>query len=167
MSTVDVLTLKRLGELLGYQQNGSLVWLKPRGRMPAGATAGSPDKDGYLCIRVDSKLYKAHHLVWYMHTGELPERLDHINGVRWDNRICNLRQATAQENGYNRGAQSNNSSGHKGVSKAMSGRYRARIKLGGREYNLGVFDTPEEASLAYKRAAKTTHGDFYHEPTSS
>lgn len=89
------------------------------------------------------------------------DHVDHINGNKLDNTRANLRICTHQENCCNRGVQSNNTSGAKGVSLLKStGRYMARIKQYGKSKYLGVFATPEEANAAYAKAAKEHFGEF-------
>lgn len=92
---------------------------------------------------------------------ECPEGLvvDHINGFGLDNRRCNLRVATHQQNLCNRGPTCRNQVGLKGVD-IRRGRYRAQIKVFGRKKHLGMFDTAEEAHAAYQAAARELHGEF-------
>ncbi len=76
--------------------------------------------------------------------------IDHINGVRNDNRICNLRDATPQINMQNKKtAHKNNKLGILGVSKRKDGKFQAQIKSNGERFHLGVFNTADDASAAY------------------
>ena len=60
---------------------------------------GSFDKDGYLIIKIKGKQFKAHRLAWFLYYGYFPNNeIDHINRIRTDNRICNLREVSRQEN---------------------------------------------------------------------
>ena len=62
-------------------------------------SSGSFDKDGYLIIKIKGKQYKAHRLVYAYFNGRFPpDEIDHINRVRSDNRIENLRACTRQQN---------------------------------------------------------------------
>ena len=86
---------------------------------------------------------------------------DHINGNGLDNSRSNLRVCFSSENQRNRGAQVNNTSGYKGVSRrAYRGDWQAQIWAKGKNRHLGYFKTPEEAHQAYCRAALEMHGEF-------
>lgn len=86
---------------------------------------------------------------------------DHINRDKLDNRIENLRTCTTSENMMNRGKQTNNTSGYKGVFWSIPAkRWRAQIVVMKKAIHLGLFDTPEEASTAYKKMAIKLHGEY-------
>lgn len=127
-----------------------------------GEAAGCHDGEGYRLINVRGYLYKAHRLAWLYVNGVWPEGMvDHENGVRDDNRLCNLRLATPGESQRNRGTPKHNTSGYKGVSwHKWSQRWRAQIGSNGRSIDLGRFDTPEEARQAYEAAATARFGAF-------
>ncbi len=133
-----------------------------RGNRPAGCVVGTDDGQGYLKIQVLGHRHKAHRLAWlYMH-GKFPDcEIDHINGVKSDNRIKNLRLASTLENCRNRGVRSDNKIGLKGVSfHPATGKYRAKISFGGKERSLGLHNTPEQAHAAYLFAARNEFGEF-------
>lgn len=127
-----------------------------------GDVAGWLTKLGYIDLRIDGVMYKAHRLAWFYVHGELPDGdMDHVNLVRSDNRIANLRPASRTQNQINREKSSKNKSGFKGVSwKPAAGRWVAQASYEGKKYHLGLFDTPEEASEAYKAFAAKYHGEF-------
>lgn len=103
-----------------------------------------------------------HRIAWIVVYGSIPNgmTIDHINGIKGDNRICNLRLATDCENSYHRPRKSDNSTGYKGVYQRENGKYRATITLNKKRENLGTFETKEEAYAAYCEAARRLHGEF-------
>lgn len=142
---------------------GEFRWkIRVANRVHVGDIAGSLDAYGYRAFRIAGKNYKAHRVAWFLHCGSWPSRqIDHINEVRDDNRLVNLRLATKAENGRNRGKNKNNTSGFKGVSEdKKQGRWFAVIGVGGRRVFLGYYDTPEKAHVAYCSAATKYHGTF-------
>jgi hypothetical protein len=93
-------------------------------------------------------------------TGEWPkEELDHINLVKGDDRWENLREAKHVENMRNLRGKSNGIVGLKGVGPKRD-KYRARIKIEGKEISLGSFDCPAAASFAYQISADKNFGEF-------
>lgn len=85
---------------------------------------------------------------------------DHVNHNKLDNRRSNLRTATDAQNMQNRSINANNKTGYKGVHLTPSGRYRSRIRHNKTGIHLGMFDTPRQAYLAYRRKAKELWGEF-------
>ena len=155
------LTANRLREILHYEPaTGTFTRLVYRSsNAKSGQIVGSPDKDGYLRFYIDGRLYGAHRLAWLYVFGEWPSKdLDHINRIKADNRIANLREVSHSENLQNTTLCSRNKSGFKGVSwYARTKRWVAHIKSEGRTKHLGYFDTPELAFAAYCDAAKQLH----------
>ena len=76
---------------------GDLIWLKGRGKAKTGSVAGTLLK-GYLQLRFEKVNYRCHRVAWFLHYGEQPYILDHVNNVKSDNRIVNLQEVTDQEN---------------------------------------------------------------------
>ena len=118
--------------------------------------------NGYRQGRIFSRQYYAHRVIWCIYYGEWPpNQIDHINGVRTDNSIGNLRLAVNSQNGRNRGKQSNNTSGYKGVSYYKSrGVWEANIQADGVKRRIGYFKTAEDAHQAYCERSKIIHGQF-------
>jgi hypothetical protein len=87
------------------------------------------------------------------------EQIDHVNGVKGDNRIANLREATPTQNVANTLARRNNKCGKKGVVLAR-GKWQAQIYPNGRQIKLGSFNSAEEAHAAYCSAARIYFGEF-------
>ena len=151
------LTQSRLKELLHYNPyTGIFNWIKRKGNV-----AGYSDK-GYIRIRVQDKLYAAHRLAWlYTHKTFPTNEIDHINRIKDDNRLINLREATRLQNNTNVGARANNTSGMKGVClHKPSGKWVAGISIKGKSKHLGYFTTKQEAHAAYCKAADEHHKEF-------
>jgi hypothetical protein len=126
--------------------------------------AGSLTEKGYIRIRFKNKNYMEHRLIFLLHNGYMPEIIDHIDGQRDNNFISNLREASNSENAINSKLNSTNKTGFRGVSFfKKSNKFRASIQKNGLKIHLGLFNTAEEASIAYKTAAAELHGDFTRE----
>lgn len=152
--------LSDIRSYLSYDpDSGDFVWLKPTSNMSryrAGDRAGCVGPDGYCSIRYFGKRYQAHRLAWFIVHGLWPDLIDHINGEKADNRIANLRLATKSQNAGNMRARS---SLGKGVRRAGA-KFMASVKCDGKNYYLGVYETPEEAHEAYCVAAREVFGEF-------
>lgn len=160
-----MLSLSRLKEALHYDPiSGQFTWLISRGPVRAGEPADHVNARGYVKIRLDGKVHSAHRLAFFYMTGTWPpNQVDHIDRVQTNNRWCNLRLATGSQNQANCGTQRNNVLGIKGVSKdkkPLKKPYIARIRVGGRLRYIGRFASAEEASSAYRAAAKQHYGEF-------
>lgn len=131
-----------LKEHLNYDSDtGFLDWISPSGNGDSKSLAGCEHHTGYIYIRLGGSIYPAHRLAWLYMTGKWPEnQIDHINGIKNDNRFCNLREATMSNNMMNRGIFKNNTSGFKGVSYKGK-KWRARCTVNKKQYNLGIFST--------------------------
>jgi hypothetical protein len=148
-------------------RNGELFWLhSPRvGKKVRGKLAGwHNSSNGYTCVTVFRRKSVMQRIVWIMHNGDIPSKMqiDHINRNKEDNRIENLRLCTQSQNSANRPSQTKNTL-YKGVSKYQQKRklrYTAHICVDNKQKNLGYFDTPEAAALAYNRAAIERFGEF-------
>lgn len=120
----------------------------------AGRVAGSANTNGYIQVKVNRRLYKVHRIIWLLETGEWPNQdIDHISGVRADNRFANLRSVSRSENCKNKKNPTTNTSGVIGVGwHKVTGKWRARIMSEGRSVNLGLFDDIRGAIAARKSA---------------
>lgn len=154
------LTAEYVREVLNYNsETGAFTWrVGSSSRTPAGSVAGSLKDCGYIIICIKNTMYRAHRLAWLYTYGEWPaEQVDHINGVRCDNRIQNLRKASSAQNLQNlRKPHADNITGLLGVSRNRNG-FRARIKVDGKVIHLGTFKTPEIAHSAYLSAKRKYH----------
>lgn len=160
----STLSLEDLKRVLTYNpETGIFIWAERTGRrVKAGDLAGAKTAHGYIAIRVYRKNYLAHRLAYFYVNGKWPEQfIDHINGIRNDNRIENLRQATMLENNRNTKNRVTNTSGFKGVSfNRNTGRWVARLKIKNQRSLRGAYATAEEAGAAYKEFAKQAYGEF-------
>ena len=113
-------------------------------------------RKGYLVGAFDGRHFKAHRVAWALHSDEWPcSQIDHKNGDRKDNRICNLRVVTNLENCRNMAMKINNRSGVTGVYwQKRAKKWRAAIVISRKENHLGFFDTIEEAAKARDAAMK-------------
>src|SRR5581483_1831371 len=145
----------RLQRLLNYDpETGIFNWRGGHKKVRAGMVAGTPDKDGYISICIDRRLYKAHRLAWLWMTGEWPEdEIDHRDLARANNRFSNLREATHAQNAFNREKRGYTFDKRRDV-------FVARIRDGGKYRHLGQFGTAKEATAAYNKAAALIHREF-------
>lgn len=163
MAAANSLTAARLREVLHYESlTGVFTWLVQTQRLQTkvGDVAGGIKPSGYVCIGIDGKRYRAHRLAWLWMTGQWPvDQIDHINGIRSDNRLSNLREASRSLNSQNqRRAYSNNKTGFLGVSwSKQAKKYHATIMANGNDHHLGYFTTPELAYTTYLTAKRKLH----------
>lgn len=158
----STLTQDSLMECVTYDpHSGVFLWIRlsPKKAWRLGSPAGSKNPNGYVSIRIAGRAYQAHRLVWLYVYGRWPMGdIDHINGNRSDNRLCNLRECTRSENMQNVRPQSNNTSGHPGVTwnKARQ-KWVAQICHRGAYKNLGGFSKYGDACQAYLAAKGALH----------
>lgn len=156
-----VLTHIRLLELLSYDPySGLFKWrIHRKNSTPVGSISGSPTCKGYVGITVDGKQLVAHRLAWFYINGEWPSgQIDHINGIKADNRISNLRVVTNSVNQQNKkSARADNKTGILGVHLHYSGKYQAKINIGGRQRSLGMYLSAADAQAAYIEAKREYH----------
>lgn len=162
--------IETLRKLIDYDpESGDVVWkarAKPDGysgsynlvslntRLAGRKASTHVGRNGYPRISIANKWRSLHRVIWaYVH-GEWPTaEIDHINGIRTDNRICNLRLVTSLENAQNRKRYVSNRSGTIGVSQwKKNGKWRAYISKEYKIVYLGTFETKSEAVLARKKA---------------
>jgi len=160
------LTAKRLRELLDYNHETGVFTRRSRNAQHAvaGAVAGSRHRLGYLTISVAGTTNLAHRLAWLYMFGEWPTDgldIDHINGVKHDNRISNLRLSTRSQNCCNRPMRSDNTTGYSNVYFDRSRlSYYAEVRAGGRKRRLCGFASPEAAYVAARELQIEFHGAF-------
>jgi hypothetical protein len=155
------LTQERLKELLHYDPSiGLFTRIKGVKGFAAGSRVGSANYLGYTMIGVDRKEYRAHRLAFLYITGEMPDCfIDHINGVKNDNRFDNLRLSNHSKNNQNQRRPHNDSlTGIMGVTfDKKRGLYKAQITVNCKTIGIGRYKTPEEAHAAYLKAKREMH----------
>jgi len=155
------LTVERLKELLDYDPLSGVIKRKTNwGSKLIGSVATHAYGLGYLGVSVDNKEHPAHRLAWfYVHGTEPLGEIDHINGIRTDNRIVNLRDLTPSQNQQNRRSHSKcNKSGYLGVSWVKNEKkWVAKINFNGKLKHIGYFHDPKEAHEAYLEMKRKHH----------
>lgn len=159
------ITLERLLEALTYDaQTGEFHWKQVSKYTPwfQSQVAGTVGKSGYRMIKIDNKLYTGHRLAWlYFYGVDAMQSIDHINGIKSDNRISNLRNVSHRENCINRqkhrngrlyGASSN-------LVNNKTNPWAASIRIGTERKHLGSFKTEQEAHDAYQIALQKLHAE--------
>lgn len=154
-------TPELLKELFQYD-NGVLLWkTKLNKRIRLQSIAGSKDGHGYVQIMINGKRYKAHRLIYIMFHGSVPEVIDHINGVRDDNRIENIRPASLNDNAQNAKKPERNTTGFKNVYwYRRKGLWQVAITVDGKPLHIGYYDNINEANKAAIAARNKYHGEF-------
>jgi hypothetical protein len=163
-----------LGKIGNGEMMNNIFLLNKDGDVVARSKVDDDDYEvyGHLAWSLDSKGY-AKHLF-----GEYPNykmkklhrlimnapdnmQVDHINGDKLDNRKCNLRLCNNSQNQMNRGKQKNNTSGYIGVTwRSDLRKWRAQLFINKKHIQLGYFDNPVDAALAYNSGAIQYHGEF-------
>jgi HNH endonuclease len=132
-------------------------------RLATAKSVGSRHSKGYVELRVDGRLYLCHRLAWLYAHGRWPDhQIDHVNGVRSDNALSNLRECTNAENCQNVASHRDGTSAHAGVCRAarpISKPWLAQICISGKQKRLGSFATEAEA-VAARYAAKAHFHTF-------
>lgn len=160
-------THTRLLEVVNYDPDtGVFTSLVKRGNVGIGRRLGHKNSTGYLQLMIDGQHFCGHVLAFFYMTGEWPQyEIDHINGIRRDDRFDNLREATSSENSCNRSRRSDNTSGFKGVyfftsPYHLSKPWRGYISVSGKRVWTDCFCTPEEAFAARCKRLAEFHGEF-------
>ena len=152
----EIITKEYLETILNYSPStGIFVWLK--NNKQAGYLT-----HGYRKICILGKKYYEHRLAYLYMVGEWPEfEVDHINNIRNDNKWCNLRLATSEQNSFNKPKQKNSVSKYKGIRwHKKTKKWQVRLYINRKTKYLGYYDCEIEAAKAYNTAALNYHGEF-------
>ncbi len=145
--------------ILSYDPDtGLLHWLNHSPSRKKSLIAGCDHGNGYWATSIKYRLYYNHRLAILLTYGRWPEyEIDHINGIRNDNRLCNLREVSRTLNIQNRSsAKNNNGSNILGAHKHKNG-YISRITVNRKQHYLGYYQTAEDAHAAYLQAKRRLH----------
>lgn len=155
------LDVDRLNEVMSYNpETGLFHWkVSLRNRTLPGDLVGYINDSGYRLCVIDQQKIRLHKAAWAIHYGEMPPGyIDHINGIRDDNRIINLRLATKSQNSQNTATRVDNKTGVKGVHfRFDTNKYSATITTNKKTINLGCFDNLTDAKNARREAELKYH----------
>jgi len=143
-------------EHLDYDPDtGVIVWKKKpfRSHITIDHEAGTVNHQGYRQIGLRGKIKFSHIVAWFLHYDEWPlAHIDHINGIKDDNRICNLRVVTHRENHHNLSIHRDGKLvGTTSVKRKNEIKWQSNIQVNGKEYHLGLFPSEKEAHESYMR----------------
>jgi len=120
--------------------------------------------NGYLFVKFEmfGKCHLVHRLIASTFLGLTDaSEVDHVNSVKSDNRVSNLRVCNHSQNNANCCIRANNKTGFKGVTKRSDMvRWKAQIGFGGVMQTIGLFTSAEDAAKAYDSAARAIYGEF-------
>jgi len=156
-----MLTQQQALDLFEYRE-GKLFWrINASPLAQIGMEAGSPAASGHLKIGYRYKYYFVHRLVYLMFNGGIPRFIDHINGNPRDNRIENLRAATAAQNAQNKKLNCNSTSKIKNVHwSAKRNNWQVQMNIHGKYTFIGTFKDLELADFVASEYRDKYHGEF-------
>lgn len=158
------MSIAQISDMIMYDPStGLFVWKLTRaGTARKGSIAGYINRRGYVAIKLDNERYFGHNLAWAMAYGWWPKpQADHINRIRNDNRLINLREASYSENAINHSLQKNNKSGVRGVYYDVElHKWRVQISVDKQKLQLGVYSDFEEAVAKRQIAEEILFGEF-------
>lgn len=144
-----------------YYYNGNIYWKISYGSRKINTKCGCLDEKGYEYTMFCGKNLKNHRIIFMMFHGYLPKVVDHINGIKNDNRIENLRAATKSQNGFNSKISKANKSGVKGVSwDKKRKKWKVQISINCKNKCIGRYDDLELAELVATEARDKYYGKF-------
>jgi hypothetical protein len=154
MANAPMPTQVRLKEVFNYDpETGKVILLQSLGNYKAGTILKTKCGTGYFNLQIDKHRTLMHRFIWVYMYNRVPKILDHINGIRTDNRLINLREVSQRTNCQNR--QHHRNGRLPGTSRAQTpGKWRAYYTIEGKQYNIGQFNSELDAHNAYVRQIK-------------
>lgn len=153
-------SMEKLKEAFEYRDGKLYNKIVRNSRTKVGEMAGSYSSE-YAVVTFEGVPWPIHRIIFFMFHGYVPDYIDHINGVKQDNRIENLREATPAQNSANQGINKLNKSGVKGVSWCNTYKiWRAYIRLNGKNKYIGRFNSLNDAKEFMELVRETIHGSF-------
>jgi len=151
-----MITQEYLKSIITYNPDTG-IFVRKNGRIPKYV-----GKNGYMQISIQYKKYYLHRLAWLYMYGFMPEKeIDHINGNKSDNRICNLREATRTQNRHNTKVSKRNKSGHKNISLHTTSKlWRVVMYKNGTTVVNKYFKEIDDAIDFSKKMRKEIYGNF-------
>lgn len=133
---------------------GRIYHKENRKFVKSNSEAGTLDTYGYLCMTIKKKQYKAHIIAWRLYYGKWPlQELDHISGIKNDNRIINLREVSKRKNATNKKQHRLGKLPGATFNKKRK-KYITSLQVNGKSSSFGAFETEIEAHLVYIKACK-------------
>lgn len=159
---MEIWDIEKAKNLVKYDgESGRFTWKINNRHHCVNDDACKQTPKGYLTINILSRVMLAHRVAYMFVHGNIERnmQIDHINGIRDDNRICNLRIVSHAENCQNRRVPAkSNKSGFLGVSCLKgSNKFQARISFKGKQKFLGYFDNPKDAHDEYLKWKRMVH----------
>ena len=159
-----MITAKRARDVLAYDPiSGALTWkVALSNRTRVGQDAGSPRKDGRVCVSVDGRRYRKARVCWLIYYGRWPNgEVDHRDCNPSNDSIDNLREATGSQNGANKRMWKRNKTGVNGVHWAKcNNMWVAEVFVGGKRVFQKYFHSFDEAKTAREAAFERAYGEF-------
>jgi len=138
-------------------ETGKLYWIYGRKKIKENDEVGHVRADGYIRLKYNGKSYYAHKIAWLLYYGYWPQGIvDHINGIKSDNRINNLRNVSQKENCQNRIEHRQGKLLGTHYNKKFNN-WQSFITFNGKKKHLGCFDTEQKAHEAYLKALEESN----------
>lgn len=154
-----MLTKAELNDLFAVEDGVLIRRKRVSNNTKVGDKAGTLSKDGYIRVFVRGKSYLAHQLVFIMTHGYKAKEVDHINGVKTDNRPENLREVTRSQNRMN--TLGRGKAKVKNVTQHTCGnRFEVTLYVNGKKKYIGLFEDLELAELVAAEARIKFHGQY-------